>query len=107
MPVNPFPLTISLIHSNPCRLEFRTWRMGMKELVIGIRKREADSLLKHLSLPPFNQRRENRFPLKKMIRRVQSCNPRMQLVQSLAQRRRAQARRYLCLGDDFKEGGYL
>jgi hypothetical protein len=81
--------------------------MGMKELVIGIRQREADSLLKHLRLPPFNPQREISFRLKTMIRQVQPCNPKMQLVQSHSQRRRAQARRYLCLGDDFKEGGYL
>jgi hypothetical protein len=81
--------------------------MGMNELVIGTRQREADSLLKHLSSTHFNPRREIRFRLKTTTRRVQSCNPKMQLVQSLVQRRRAQARRYLCLGDDFKEGGYF
>jgi hypothetical protein len=72
-----------------------------------LRRAESHSLLKPLSSLAFNPRRENKLQLERIIRRVQPCNPKMQLVQSLAQRRRAQARRYLCLGDDFKEGGYL
>ena len=107
-PLYPFPLATSLIHSNPLSLGVQNkWLMDMKDLVICIRQLEVNSLLKHLTSPPFNPRRENRFPLEGMIRRAQSCNPTMQLVKSHAQRHRAQARRYLCLDDDFKEGGYL
>src|SRR5438552_3516860 len=98
----PFPLPTPI----PLPWSSEQWRMDMKHRVICIRQPEAHSLLKHLSSPPFNPRRETRFRLKTMIRQLQSCNPKMQLVQSHAQRRRAQARRYLCLDADFKEGGY-